>query len=79
MDRDKELMAFNENEPTIDDFIQRLTSLQDTWTQVSRLPTLHNIGPLSLSNESVKVSLKNEIDRWKELFCNEIHAQVRLL
>jgi dynein heavy chain len=75
--QDKEAVVeeFLATQPSMDDFIERLTTFDARWAEIRDSPTIHTIGPLSLSTESVKAALKEEIDKWKLLFTKEIHAQ----
>eukprot|EP00961_Rhodomonas_salina_P168591 2272360-Rhodomonas_salina.1 len=66
------LADFLKKDPPIDAYIQKLSDLDALARDVAEIPNVANIGPLSLSNESLKASLRAEIDSWKHHFTSHL-------
>uniref|UniRef100_A0A383W453 AAA+ ATPase domain-containing protein n=1 Tax=Tetradesmus obliquus TaxID=3088 RepID=A0A383W453_TETOB len=67
--------AFMATSPTLEAFEAELKKYMAVETEIASIPTLYNIGSLSLETTPLKTSLKSEAASWKAQFAKNLHAQ----
>jgi dynein heavy chain len=72
LDKKEQIDLFRSGDPGLEDFIARLSEYEELEKEILQIPNIVNIGPLCLSNEMVKFSLKAEVDSWKYAYTKEL-------
>ena len=63
--------------PSLDDYKERLKYFGKVEVEIDTIPTVHNIGALSLNTSSLKTSFKGECNQWKLRFADNLHARAK--
>ena len=74
-DMQAEYNAFMKKKPSMEDFEGELKKYLNVEHEVAKIPSIHNIGSLSLLTQPMKYSLKAEAAAWKAQFAKNLHAQ----
>ena len=61
--------------PTLEAFEAELKKYMAIEVEISGIPSMHNIGALSLETVPLKSSLKAEAASWKAQFAQNLHKQ----
>ena len=72
LEKRQQLDSFLKSNPTLDDFISRLSKYQEIEKEILRIPNIVNVGPLCLSNERIKFSLSVQLDGWRNAYTREL-------
>ncbi|SCU69962.1 Cytoplasmic dynein 2 heavy chain (DYNC2H1), putative [Trypanosoma equiperdum] len=78
LDMNEAYDEFNSNDPTLDDYEQRLQGYVALHDEIEGLTSVFNIGSLALHNKPLKADLLRKVIEWKELFSNKLHAKAQL-
>ncbi len=71
-DRAATLSSFMESNPNVDEFVKAFERYAETEAHVDELPVFHKFGPLKLSTNFVKSSLKQLCRGWKSEFSSRL-------
>lgn len=66
---------FMKTNPSLEAFEAELQKYMAIETEVANIPSVHNIGSLSLETQPLKHSLKAEAASWKAQFAKNLHKQ----
>jgi len=69
--------AFMAMLPSLDDYKDKLKYFGKVEVEIDTIPTIHNIGALSLNTNSLKTSFKHECNQWKLRFADNLHARAK--
>jgi len=61
--------------PSLEAFEAELRKYNALEQEIAAIPTLHNIGSLSLETAPLKSSLRSEAASWKAQFAQNLHRQ----
>ncbi|KIZ06068.1 Dynein gamma chain, flagellar outer arm [Monoraphidium neglectum] len=67
--------AFMRTQPNLEAFEAELRKYNALELEIAAIPTLHNIGSLSLETAPLKNSLRSEAASWKAQFAQNLHRQ----
>jgi dynein heavy chain len=74
-DVSKKYNEFKSEDPTLDEFEQKLRSFMNLDNIVDVIENTHQISALMLTTSSLKQSLKDLAQKWREAFASELHQQ----
>jgi len=72
---EKNYNVFKAEEPTLDEFEHKLRSFVSLDSDVDVIENTHQISALMLTTSSLKQSLKELAQKWREAFASELHVQ----
>jgi len=72
LDKKEQVDAFLQTSPLLADYIQRFGEYEEMIREIFEIPNITNMGPICLSNELVKFSLKAQVDAWKHAYTKEL-------
>jgi len=72
LDKQEQVNLFLETRPRLNQFIARLAKYEEMEREILCIPSITYVGPLCLSNDLVKFSLKAQVDAWKYAYTKEL-------
>lgn len=76
---DEQLKRFNNSNPQLDDFEEKLKEFTNFEEDVEKIQSFHQIGALSLKTQNVKTGLKKWITMWKDAYSKDLHKRAKTL
>ena len=68
---------FIKGDPSLDDYEAQLKMFVKVDGAIEDIPSIHNIGALSLNTTNLKMQLKTECQHWKVTYSDNLHTKAR--
>lgn len=76
-DKAEAYAEFIKGDPSLDDYEAQLKMFIKVDLAIDEIPTVHNIGALSLNTMNLKTQLKSECQHWKVTYSDNLHTKAR--
>ncbi|KAH8057454.1 dynein light chain binding protein [Aureococcus anophagefferens] len=76
-DKGEAYQEFIMAKPSLDDYEAQLKSFVKVDQTIEQIPSIHNIGALSLNTNSLKTQLKSECQHWKVTYSDNLHIEAK--
>lgn len=76
-DMENTYAAFMLQEPKLQDFETELIRFVALENEIKQIPSVYNIGALSLNTSNIKLQLRSEASQWKVQYSDNLHHQAR--
>jgi len=78
LDKKVQVDAFLETRPLLTDYIHIFGEYEEMIKEIFEIPNITYMGPICLSNELIKFSLKAQVDAWKHAYTTELIKDAEL-
>ena len=76
-DKDEDLTAFLEIDPTLSEFEAKITFYEKEALQIIELSADKQVGAITLKSEPLRMALKAECDNWKNVYATRLNQRVK--